>query len=84
MGLNNNIETIKEVISNLIYKTYPIEDSESSAIIKRVNDFLSLASDSYLLIEWPDVQDYMEENWFDNEAILSESSSYLIPLKRII
>ena len=37
----------------------------------------------YLLVEWPNVQEYMDEPWFDEEARLSDESSYFIPLDRI-
>jgi len=39
--------------------------------------------EKYILIEWPEVQAYMEEDWFEKEAILSsESSAFFIPEKR--
>lgn len=34
---------------------------------------------NYILVEWPEVQDLMEESWFEEEAILGNSSSYFIP-----
>lgn len=37
----------------------------------------------YVLVEWPDSQDYMDEEWFDDEAYLSEGSAYFIPLNRL-
>jgi hypothetical protein len=44
---------------------------------------------NYVLIEWPESQDFMEEKWFQGEAILANedqfsSSSYFIPEERII
>lgn len=46
-------------------------------------------SNVYILIEWPDSQEYMEEEWFEEEAILatphedgSLSSAYFIPKNR--
>jgi hypothetical protein len=46
---------------------------------------------TYFLVEWPTSQDYMEEEWFDNEAILAlgseeitGSSAYFIPTHYII
>ncbi len=46
-------------------------------------------NNTYLLIEWPDVQELMDEPWFTNEAVLAEgetvgSSAYFIPENRII
>ena len=46
---------------------------------------------SYELVLWPDSQEYMEEDWFNKEAILSlgnedevGSSAYFIPVKYIL
>lgn len=46
---------------------------------------------SYVLVNWPDSQEYMEESWFGDEAILAlgseektGSSAYFIPLQRYI
>jgi len=41
---------------------------------------------SYILVEWPEVQDLMEESWFNDEAILNVwmPSAYFIPENRII
>jgi len=41
-------------------------------------------NNTYILIEFPDVQEYMEEKWFNEEAILGDSSSYFIPESRFI
>lgn len=43
----------------------------------------------YILIQWPDSQEYMEYDWFEDEAILdvdskTGDSSYLIPESRYI
>jgi hypothetical protein len=39
--------------------------------------------DMYCLIDWPDSQEYMEKEWFQEEAVLhpDKSSAYFIPLK---
>lgn len=39
----------------------------------------------YVYISWPDSQEYMEEDWFEEEAILdiNSSSNYLIPVTRL-
>jgi hypothetical protein len=41
----------------------------------------------YVLVEWPDSQDFMDEDWFRDEAIFINDekvgdSAYFIPLKR--
>jgi len=50
---------------------------------------LRIIENSYTLVNWPDSQDYMEEKWFREEAVLdnsenAESSSYLIPTKYVL
>jgi len=44
--------------------------------------------DDYVRVNWPEVQDLMDEPWFKDEAILdtrenAPSSSYLIPVQLI-
>lgn len=44
---------------------------------------------NYILVQWPESQDLMEYDWFQEEAILDNSenaisSSYFIPEERII
>ena len=45
----------------------------------------------YILVQWPDSQEFMEEEWFEEEAILAlgsedktGSSAYFIPIKRFV
>lgn len=47
--------------------------------------------ETYILVRWPESQEYMDEQWFYNEAILAlgaeesvGSSAYFIPASRII
>lgn len=51
-------------------------------------NFLELIKDSYVLVNFPEVQDFMEEDWFKEEAILAVTdeadSSYFIPVKRLL
>lgn len=41
---------------------------------------------NYILVEWPESQEFMEEDWFGDEAILHYelSSAYFIPEHRVI
>ena len=44
---------------------------------------------NYILVEWPESQELMEEEWFDREAILCNEafcggSAYFIPESRVI
>lgn len=47
----------------------------------------------FILVEWPEVQDYMDKEWFRSEAVLyqvfgeeqvSKDSAYLIPIERVL
>lgn len=60
-------------------------------INKQVKYFLNTVTDGYVLVQWPESQEYMEEEWFNDEAILAlgseditGSSAYFIPIKRIV
>lgn len=39
--------------------------------------------DTYILVPWPEIQDYMDQPWFEEEAVLNSNSSYLIPIERL-
>ena len=56
----------------------------STEVNLHVARFVLLAKDSYILVEWPHSQEYMDKEWFDDEAVLHHqlSSAYFIPLKR--
>ena len=47
--------------------------------------------ETYILVPWPEFQEYMEEDWFYDKAILAVgaeekvgSSAYFIPAHRIL
>ncbi len=55
---------------------------------KRILSMLENTENCYLLVFWPDVQKYMDRDWFLSEAILEAegrfgAGSYFIPLTRI-
>lgn len=54
-----------------------LSPSETAELI--IEDMLN--PDYYILIEWPESQDYMEKEWFAEEAVLHDNSSYFIPVK---
>ena len=77
--MNEIIEELKQILF----------DVEAKIDVKKALTFLDLASDSYVVIQFPEVQSLMEEDWFQKEAILdnsdnAESSTYFIPINRII
>jgi hypothetical protein len=83
------IEHVYEIIGNMLSNHYPIKDSKGSDSIKAVNKLLNLVKDAYVLVQWPESQELMEEDWFKEEAILDVdakfgSSAYFIPLKRLL
>jgi hypothetical protein len=55
------------------------------------NKLIDILSDGYVLVEWPYSQEFMEEDWFEEEAIAAlgsedktGSSAYFIPVHKII
>ena len=59
-------------------------DPKNDEIRQDISNVLGCLENAYILVQWPESQEYMEEEWFDEEAILSDESSYFIPLNRII
>ena len=51
---------------------------------EKLEFFESVMSGAYLLIQWPDSQDYMDKDWFDSEGIFGNDSSVFVPLQRIL
>ncbi len=81
------VDEIVEIISQSVYEN----TLNNPEINKRVKDFLNTIADGYVLVQWPESQEYMEEEWFDDEAILAlgseditGSSAYFIPIKRVV
>jgi len=76
--MQTKIENTIELIEQAIFDAFPnrnelgacIDESEKDAC-DNVNNLISCAEAGYLLIEWPDSQIYMEEPWFEEEAILA-------------
>lgn len=59
---------------------------------KRYTEYIDsiMNEDLYVLVRWPDSQDYMKYDWFEEEAMLAlgkeeftGSSAYFIPANRI-
>lgn len=86
-----NFETAVEIIGQAIYELLSPEDPENDEARELVNNLLNATEEGYVLVEWPDSQDYMEEEWFEEEAILAlgaedktGSSAYFVPIKRVM
>lgn len=81
-----NYESAVELINQGI-ESLQLEEQETEVVY----DLLELVEEGYILIEWPESQEYMEQEWFDEEAILAlgsedktGSSAYFIPIKRLL
>jgi hypothetical protein len=76
--MNNFIEWLE----NLELQT--LTDELKSEIIERFESNYN-SEDLYVRIGWPEVQNVMDEVWFNDEAILDTNTSadYLIPMTRI-
>ena len=76
--MNNFIEWLE----NLELQT--LTDELKSEIIERFESHFN-SEDLYVRIGWPEVQNVMDEVWFNDEAILDTNTSadYLIPMTRI-
>ncbi len=83
---NKKFEDAMEAIGQGVYELNMSEEES-----KDVNTVLSMVRDAYVPVTWPDVQELMEEEWFEEEAILAlgsedktGSSAYFVPIKRIV
>lgn len=79
-------EEIREVIGQMTFESLPSEDPQNDEIRQNICNLLSLSEDGYCLVQWPESQQYMEEEWFEEEAILNinQPSAYFIPIKRLL
>lgn len=86
-----SFDDVIEILGACIYDSFPPEDSANNEIRQSINNLINCAIDGYVLVEWPESQEYMEEDWFDEEAIFcggsedtTGSSSYFIPIKYVV
>ena len=59
------------------------------ALKKDYDKLIGLLEKTYIVVEWPESQQFMDEDWFEDEAILDSNcvfgySAYFIPSKRIL
>ena len=80
-----NFKNTLEIIKEALFDTF------GGDVPKETENFLNACYDGYILIGWPESQDYMDEDWFEDEAIfcggsedITGSSAYFIPIKRLI
>jgi hypothetical protein len=86
-----NFELAVEVIGQAVSELLSVKDSTNNDTRQAINSLINCAEEGYVLIQWPESQEYMEEEWFEEEAILAlgsedktGSSAYFIPIKRIV
>ena len=86
-NFSSAIQLINTALNDFMETEY--NDVRLKANIDNSNELVSLLHEGYVIITWPDVQELMEEEWFDEEAILETegkfgSSAYFVPIKYLI
>jgi hypothetical protein len=81
--MKNLYEVGKEIIGQAIHDFMQLSSGRNPKEMEAVNYVLAFAEDSYTLIHFPEIQQYMEEIWFEEEACLADDSSYFIPNQRL-
>ena len=92
-GLQEAKYCITELITGISGTVLPRE--EQGRYLEEIFDAIDWASkmldesDNYKLVLWPESQTYMEEPWFEEEAVLAdceqlgESQAYFIPIDKV-
>jgi hypothetical protein len=78
-NFENAMETIGQALFEVHEKNIPTE----------AKNLLNQLDNAYVVVTWPNSQELMEEEWFEEEAVLDVDgrfggSAYFIPLKRIL
>ena len=81
MEQRRELETAIEIIGNALFEMGLNINFKDNL---EVNSLLSNIKDCFVLIHWPESQSYMDEEWFEEESVLNEDSSYFIPLSRVV
>ena len=79
----NNLESALEELGQLVF------DEFGENTPKEISNLFLNIRESYVIVPFPESQLYMEEEWFEQEAILEidgnfGSSAYFIPLHRVL
>lgn len=87
----SNFENAIDGIGELMEQNLDSSDPKNNEIRKNIYSLINAANEGYCLVQWPESQEFMEEEWFEEEAILAlgsedktGSSAYFIPIKRIV
>lgn len=82
-------ESVIEVIGNSVFNALSTEitSAENEEITKDVNILLDCLRTGYVLVQWPESQDYMD----DPDAIFvggseekTGSSAYMVPIRKLL
>lgn len=80
-----------DIIFGMLDDSFNADDPDNDESRFKVNQAISCLQTGYMLVEFPDVQAFMEEDWFEEEAIFcggseekTGSSAYFIPIKYLI
>ena len=84
MDMNKTIEHLHAVIED----RNPLGwNTKNDKIRVSARKLLDLIDEAYVHVEWPETQDFMEQDWFEEEAVLDVDSPigscYFIPLARV-
>lgn len=71
-----NFEQAIEVISQAISELLPVEDSQNDEVRANVHSLLNCAEDGYILVQWPESQEFMEEEWFEENPDYNPGLNY--------
>lgn len=75
-----------EIIGNILET---VASDMPQEVKDRIISSLETIDEAYVLVQWPESQELMEESWFDKEAILDVkgtfgSSAYFVPLRYML
>lgn len=87
----SKLEKVLELIGHAIHEglnLWSSENAKTAEVISETNNFLELATNAYVFVPFPESQEYMEEEWFGEEAELADydkhgGAAYFIPLNRV-
>jgi hypothetical protein len=100
-GLRETKYALKNILKHYAYVNKEIYSDYYKELFNCIDEAIKLIDnkkinnegiEKYILILWPEVQEYMEEEWFNKEAVLYQAirdeqehldSAYFIPENRI-
>lgn len=82
--LSDAIEAIGQAV-------FEFMEEKNSETLNAVGTLLEAIPGAYILVHWPESQEFMEEDWFEEEAIYAlgpkdktESSAFFVPIRRML